>query len=301
MEDENIVDKIEDSIKEDRRWCVYIHRNMINDKRYVGITSYKPERRWKANGTGYKKGSHFRNAINFYGWDNFEHIIVATYLTEQEACDLEIQLIVEYNTINPKYGYNLTSGGEKGTKMSQEAKQRMSQSHANICGDKNPFFGKHHTEETKKKISVAKSNPSEETLQKQSYIHKKENLSAETRKKMSDGQRHRAPPSTDTRAKMSAKRKGFKDGAATRPVYCIEMDTIFWGAMDAKNQYGINDNAIRFSMNNIRSSAGKHPETGEKLHWLYAEDAIEQRYITQQDLDNYLTNLKNKGDNNYEN
>lgn len=71
--------------------------------------------------------------------------------------------------------------------------------------------------------------------------------------------------------------------------------------MDAKNQYGINDNAIRFSMNNIRSSAGKHPETGEKLHWLYAEDAIEQRYITQQDLDNYLTNLKNKGDNNYEN
>lgn len=54
-------------------------------------------------------------------------------------------------------------------------------------------------------------------------------------------------------------------------------------------------------MNNIRSSAGKHPETGEKLHWLYAEDAIEQRYITQQDLDNYLTNLKNKGDNNYEN
>ena len=56
-------------------YTVYMHISPSN-KRYIGITSTKIEERWR-NGKGYKHNKHFTNAINKYGWDNFEHIIIA--------------------------------------------------------------------------------------------------------------------------------------------------------------------------------------------------------------------------------
>ena len=38
---------------EERKWCVYIHVNVHNDKKYIGMTCQQPEERWRANGVGY--------------------------------------------------------------------------------------------------------------------------------------------------------------------------------------------------------------------------------------------------------
>lgn len=82
------------------------------------------------------------------------------------------------------------------------------------------------------------------------------------------------------------------------PVYCIEMRRIFWGATQAENELNIKASDIARCCKKLygHKSAGKHPITKEKLHWLYAEDAIIQGYITHQDLDSYLNSLKEKGD-----
>lgn len=82
------------------------------------------------------------------------------------------------------------------------------------------------------------------------------------------------------------------------PIYCVEMHRIFWGATQAENELNIKGSDIGRCCKKLygHKSAGKHPITKEKLHWLYAEDAINQGYITQQDLDNYLNELKEKGD-----
>lgn len=93
---------------------VYVHINRLNGKRYYGITRTKPEYRWN-NGKGYYKNKHFTSAIKKYGWDNFDHVIIARGLTEEEACWLEIQLIREWESNNPNKGYNNSLGGE-GTK-----------------------------------------------------------------------------------------------------------------------------------------------------------------------------------------
>ena len=55
-------------------------------------------------------------------------------------------------------------------------------------GENHPFFGKHHSEETRKKIGEAKKGKhlSAETRKKMSETRKGKSLSAETRKKMSE-------------------------------------------------------------------------------------------------------------------
>lgn len=57
-------------------YYVYCHENKINHKRYVGITCTKPEKRWGTNGQRYKECPHFWHAIQKYGWDNFDHMIL---------------------------------------------------------------------------------------------------------------------------------------------------------------------------------------------------------------------------------
>lgn len=81
-------------------WCVYEHISPSN-KVYVGITSKNPLRRWKG-GKGYVRNDNhqplFANAIIKYGWDNFKHNIVASELTFEEACNMEISLIRKYKS-----------------------------------------------------------------------------------------------------------------------------------------------------------------------------------------------------------
>lgn len=155
----------------DKTWTVYAHTNLTNGKRYIGITSKSPEKRWK-NGNGYKCGS-FQNAIKKYGWDGFVHEILFTNLSEEEAKDMEIKLIAEYNTMDNRFGYNLTPGGDScpisfhseevikksaesrtGRKHSDETKRKMSLA---AMGNKR-WLGKHHKEESKRKMSEIMKN-----------------------------------------------------------------------------------------------------------------------------------------------
>lgn len=56
------------------------------------------------------------NAIQKYGWENIEHIILKENLSFEDATDLEKVLIKKYKTncrrYGNNYGYNMTDGGE---------------------------------------------------------------------------------------------------------------------------------------------------------------------------------------------
>lgn len=89
---------------------MYIHTNIANGKRYVGITKREPNARWQ-NGEGYYKNKHFYSSIKKYGWDGFSHEIFIDGVTESQACSIEISLIKLLRSRNPDYGYNTESGG----------------------------------------------------------------------------------------------------------------------------------------------------------------------------------------------
>ena len=91
------------------RIIVSIYTNKINGKKYVGQTKHgknPKEKRWKS-GDGYKCCTYFYNDILKYGWNNFEHEIVAENLTKDEAYSMEQKLIFELDTRNPSVGYNI--------------------------------------------------------------------------------------------------------------------------------------------------------------------------------------------------
>lgn len=155
------------SSEEDRRWCVYIHRNKVNNKAYIGITSQNPKDRWGSNGYRYREEDHqvFYRAIQKYGWDNFEHIIWASGLTEKEAKHCEKLLIALFQTNctkyrNPEFGYNMTNGGDGifGHVFTEESKQKMSASQKQRFKNPNnhPMLGKHLTDERKEQMSMVR-------------------------------------------------------------------------------------------------------------------------------------------------
>lgn len=93
-------------------YTIYEHKNKINGKCYIGVTKQKPITRW-ANGRGYIHNKHFNDAIQKYGWDNFEHNIIMQIQDEEIAFEIEKYLIQKFDLTNPDKGYNLSEGGRQ--------------------------------------------------------------------------------------------------------------------------------------------------------------------------------------------
>lgn len=150
---------------------VYKHTNLQNGKVYIGITCKDVAVRWK-NGKGYQKGTHFRNAIDKYGWGNFAHDILFENLNEDEAKRKEIELIALYKSADREYGYNTTNGGDgtSGLKHSEETRKKLSEMQIGLHRSPRTEFkkgmtpwnkGKKASDEYRRKISEAhKGKPS---------------------------------------------------------------------------------------------------------------------------------------------
>lgn len=131
-------------------YTVYCHKNKSNGKNYIGITKmWPPTLRWHCGG-GYASQPKFYNAIKKYGWDGFEHIVIASKLTESEAKNFEILLIEKLDCINN--GYNVSRGGDSGNCIEYTPEIRAAIS-ARTKGENNPRYGVKLTQETKDKIS----------------------------------------------------------------------------------------------------------------------------------------------------
>lgn len=220
-------------------YIVYMHTSP-NNKKYIGITSQSPKRRWRKNGEGYKDHLYFWRAIQKYGWDNFQHEILFENLTKEEAEQKEIELIAYYKSNNIDYGYNMSIGGEsgsKGYKYTDEQRERMKVVNG---GKNNPMYGKHHTEETKQKDRIA---------------HLRENLSEETIHKMSI-------------AKKGKKRDGLsvekQIKTISNKVICIETSVVYNGTKEAGRINNIDPSCISKVCRGERKTAGG-------FHWCYGD------------------------------
>lgn len=192
-----------------RDMSVYMHKNIINGKIYIGQTN-NIEKRWEYNGVHYHYSSYFYNALIKYGWDNFEHIILKSNLTEEEANYWEDYYIKYYDALNRNKGYNLKTGGDN-YHWSQEIKEKIKNSNKktwNQIKTEKPEYYTAIWEEHGKKVSKA--------------------------------------------------------------VICLNNNMIFKNQLQAAEWCGLKSTAgISKVCLGQRQSAGRHPETNEKLVWKF--------------------------------
>lgn len=139
---------------------LYVHTNLSNGKRYVGITAQKPESRWR-KGRGYQRCALFYNAIQKYGWDGFSHEVIAVFDNMKDASDAEKSLIAEFKSNNDLYGYNLEAGGHDKGEIAMSTREKLRilgrRKHDAESVEKSAAAhrGLRHTDETRRKMSAS--------------------------------------------------------------------------------------------------------------------------------------------------
>lgn len=121
--------------KEGELYSGYIYKvtNIINNKVYIGQTYYI-NRRIKDHKRNAYHNPHFKNAINYYGIDNFKFEILwqgqnkNRFLLKKILNHLEIFWIARYQSNQKDKRYNANAGGDGnvGLKYSEESRRKMS-------------------------------------------------------------------------------------------------------------------------------------------------------------------------------
>lgn len=217
-----------------------MHTNKINGKKYIGITSQKPSRRWR-NGNGYANNEHFYRSIQKYGWHNFAHEILYEGLTKEVAEALEMEIIGEYDATDPAYGYNIESGGNSTEKFTDGIRKKISAS----------LMGHECSEEIRKKISESlKGKPSSKKGVKMTDEQVEKNRQAHKGQVPWNKGR---PWKDDEKARCGGK-----------AIVCVELNKVYRSAHEASKDLGVDFSSIcKCAKGKVKSAGG--------YHWVYAE------------------------------
>lgn len=120
-----------------KEYMVYIYRNTKNGKLYVGRTG-DLNKRCSCNGDYYRSTKRFYPAIQKYGWECFEQVIIKRGLSHEESVYWEKFYIRFFNTTDGRYGYNYADGNA-------------------LSGIKNGFYGKYHSVDSIRMMSRKKT------------------------------------------------------------------------------------------------------------------------------------------------
>lgn len=232
---------------------IYMYVNKNNGKVYIGQTRNTLQQRAQSNGSNYRECPKFYNAIKKYGWTSFVSCIITTAETQEEANEKERYYISKFQSNVDEFGYNISPGGgcefmsdETRRKISQKAKERYTDK------TKNPMYGRHHSEESKRKmreLKVGCLNPNYGTKWNETQRERCSNKG----KKLN---------LTDERVaflKENARAVGLSVGL--KPVRCIEDERTFSSITAAAKEYGVSKATLNGQLKGRQKTcAGRHFE-----------------------------------------
>lgn len=145
---------------------IYIYQNKINNKIYIGQTKNLKKRisDHKYKSLNIKYNHPFYNSIRKYGLDNF-NIVELEQVENNFADESEEFWIQFFRSWDREFGYNIELGGNKNKIVSEETKQKISNTNLGKCYNtpehmiklhqmtSNRLLGTHLSQETKYKIS----------------------------------------------------------------------------------------------------------------------------------------------------
>lgn len=226
---------------EDRRYTVYMHRNKLNGKVYIGITGNDPHKRWNA-GLGYISNKRFSADIRKHGWDQFDHYILISGISMEAAQKKEADLIRYYNSTDSRCGYNCSTGGRggrSGVSPSPELIEKLRRINT----------GKRVSEETKEKIRIARAKQQSSGMKGRHHTElTRKHLSEVGKTKVGSlnsfyGKRH----SDEAKQKMRA----AKAGKALTPEHVQKISDALSRPV---NQYDLSGNFVRRYKSTVEAS-----------------------------------------------
>lgn len=140
-------------------YFVYETINLINGKKYIGYHKTQD-----LNDGYLGSGKILTQAIKKYGVESFKRKIIKFFNNPAEALEYEKKLVTEEIIKSNQY-YNIMPGGQGGDaigsfsrnygiKKSKSHRKKLSESRkGRFIGELNPFYGKTHTDKTKKWLS----------------------------------------------------------------------------------------------------------------------------------------------------
>lgn len=172
---------------------IYRATNNVNGKIYIGKTIKALSSRISEHKADINRGQiyYFQRALIKYGFDNFTWDVLEETNELDELNRLEIYYIDRFNSRDRTIGYNVAYGGmgggnRHGVKLSDETKQRISDSKTGVS------WG-HHSDDTKRLISKKRTGCQFTETHKANLREARSNriISDETRHKMSESSKGR--------------------------------------------------------------------------------------------------------------
>lgn len=156
---------------------VYLITNLVNSKKYVGITIQRPQRRWNEHiRVAIRVTSKPKCLINYaiakYGPNSFKFEIIEECADHKSLNEAERRWIADLGCIGSG-GYNLTPGGGG---PRRESRDRMGRSQS----------GRRHPPEVRAKLSAAARGRKWTSIQRERYIstRKGSKMSEEQKEKL---------------------------------------------------------------------------------------------------------------------
>lgn len=153
-------------MENNKKYYIYMITNLSNNKKYIG------QHYGEISDSYLGSGSIIKKAVKKYGKENFKKEILEI-CKDYDSMNLAEKIwIQKYNTVEDEKFYNIATGGynsnpcaglseeaekERRKKLSEAAKGEKNHFYGvHLNGEKSARWGTHHTEEPKKKMSLAK-------------------------------------------------------------------------------------------------------------------------------------------------
>lgn len=258
---------------------IYLTVNLVNNKKYLGQHKISKEHDYYLG-----SGKILQKAIKKYGRENFIKITLETCKTKEEANTLEKQYIKDCDAVNSDEFYNLANGGDGGgfeyfsqylqshSEEAQEFHQRRIEGLKKWQNSHKEILTKIGKQNIKKCHQWQKEHPecligNPEALKNWKSTHPEEvQQHREQGKQALIEWREQHPEETKKNLALGPQANKLKSGKRIR---CVNNGKEFLSIREAETYYNTYKDAIGRCLRGQLKTAGKDPNTGERLRWEY--------------------------------
>lgn len=239
---------------------IYLTTNLINGKRYIGQhTTNNLQDDYLGSGTLILK------AIEKYGKENFQREILCYCETQEELDQKEAEFIQFYNAIEDESFYNLREGGLGGDAWKsyrawRERNPEQARELDKQAGERLQAWCLEHPQEWKSSIEkmLEASHAYWKAHPEEMLAHMQEVNKAKEKWQQDHPEEHQTQVN---------RWRQMGTEANSKRVRCITTGKEFPSVCEAGRYYKVPQPNISKVLKGERKSAGKHPQTGEKLIW----------------------------------